>query len=310
MLDDLVTLASRFFEACSVKNDNVAVPVRDEPRLLKRSGDERNCCAVHSEHLGEELLGQRKRGRHNPVLRLQQPSGQPSLRAVNGVACGNLLRFDPKHLRVARDDVFDGIALTDSAFEHISRNMRNRACYLDDGSRERASFSQSSMQSNRPLASYRCGLYARSVPRDDQERNHARLREVDTVDGLPNLLDNSPLFECRGAKARFNKRKSLRGNGREQPVLQMSVGVHLCHQIFPPKGKIRCLGVDGDCEPVEATCRQAKADGGANLLNRTLKPAREPATNGLSCSSRVRAGSALRIEPTRESLSEARRITR
>jgi hypothetical protein len=69
-------------------------------------------------------------------LRLQQPSGKPRFHAVNGVACGNLLRFDPKHLRVVRNDLFDGIALLDSAFKHISRNMRNRARYLDDGSRE------------------------------------------------------------------------------------------------------------------------------------------------------------------------------
>jgi hypothetical protein len=34
------------------------------------------------------------------------------------------------------DDVFDGIALIDSAFKHVSRNMRDRARHRDDGSRE------------------------------------------------------------------------------------------------------------------------------------------------------------------------------
>ena len=136
MLDDLVTLASGFFEACSVKDNNLAALISDEPGLLKRSGDERDGCSAYAEHLGQKLLGQRKRGRINSVLHLQQPSGKPRFRAVNGVACRNLLRFDPKHLRVVRDDVFDGIALLDSAFKHISRNMRNRAGYLDDGSRE------------------------------------------------------------------------------------------------------------------------------------------------------------------------------
>jgi len=117
MLDDLVTLASGFFEARSVKDNNLAAPIPDEPGLLKRSGDERDGCSAYSEHLGQELLGQRKRVRINSVLHLQQPSGKPRFRAVNGVACGDLLRFDPKHLRVVRDDVFDGIALTDGAFE-------------------------------------------------------------------------------------------------------------------------------------------------------------------------------------------------
>ncbi len=136
MLDDLVTLASDFFEACSVKDNNVTASIPDEPGFLKRSGDERDGCSAHSEHLGQKLLGQRKRVQTNSVLHLQQPSGKPRFRAVNGVACGNLLRFDPKHLRVVRDDVFDGIALTDSAFKHFGRNMRNHSRYLDDGSRE------------------------------------------------------------------------------------------------------------------------------------------------------------------------------
>jgi len=136
MLDDLVTLASGFFEARSVKDDNPAALIPDKPGLLKRSGDERDGCSAYSEHLGQKLLGQRKRVRINSVLHLQQPSGKPRFRTVNGVACGNLLRFDPKHLRVVRDDVFDSIALLDSAFEHFGRNMRNRARYLDDGSRE------------------------------------------------------------------------------------------------------------------------------------------------------------------------------
>ena len=136
MLDDLVTLASGFFVACSVKDDNPAAPIPDEPGFLKRSGDERDSCSAYCEHLGQKFLGHRKRARINSVLHLQQPSGKPRFRAVNGVACGNLLRFDPKHLRVVRDDVFDGIALTDSAFKHFGRNMRNHSRYLDDGSRE------------------------------------------------------------------------------------------------------------------------------------------------------------------------------
>jgi len=60
MLDDLVTLASGFFEACSVNDNNLAAPIPDEPGLLKDSGDERDRCSAYSEHLGQKLLGQRK----------------------------------------------------------------------------------------------------------------------------------------------------------------------------------------------------------------------------------------------------------
>src|SRR6266446_6478373 len=94
------------------------------------------------------------------------------------------------------------------------------------------------MQSDRPLASYRCGLYANSFLRDDQERNHTRLWKVDLVDGLPDLLDNRPLLERRRPKVRFKKRKSFRGKGREQPVLEMSVGLLLYHPVFSrPKSR-------------------------------------------------------------------------
>ena len=74
MLDDLITFASSFFEACSVKDDNLAAPIPDEPRLLKRSGDERDGRSAYSEHLGQKFLSQGKRARINSVLCLQQPS--------------------------------------------------------------------------------------------------------------------------------------------------------------------------------------------------------------------------------------------
>jgi hypothetical protein len=85
-----------------------------------------------------------------------------------------------------------------------------------------------------PLAPYRSGLYAYSFLRDDQERNHTRLWKVDLVYGLPDLLDDRPLLERRRMKARFKQRKSFRGKGREQSVLEMSVGLLLCHHIFFP----------------------------------------------------------------------------
>jgi hypothetical protein len=47
MLDDLVTLASGFFQARSVKDNNLAAPIPDEPGLLKRSGDERDGCSAY-----------------------------------------------------------------------------------------------------------------------------------------------------------------------------------------------------------------------------------------------------------------------
>ena len=98
------------------------------------------------------------------------------------------------------------------------------------------------MQPDRPLSAYRCGLYANSFLRDDQEGNHTRLWKVDLMDRLPGLLDNRPLVERRRPKARFKKRKSFRGKGREQPVLEMSVGLLLYHRIFSrPKEKKRSV---------------------------------------------------------------------
>jgi hypothetical protein len=94
VLDDLVTLASGFFEPCAVKDNNLAAPIPDKPGLLERSGDERNGCSAHSEHLGQKILGQRKCVRINSIARLQQPSSKPRFRAVNGVACGDLLGLE------------------------------------------------------------------------------------------------------------------------------------------------------------------------------------------------------------------------
>src|SRR5438105_7589394 len=67
------------------------------------------------------------------------------------------------------------------------------------------------MQSDRSLASYRCGLYANSFLRDDQERNHTRLRKVDLVDGLPRLPGQSPLARTSTPEGPFQKAKKRWG---------------------------------------------------------------------------------------------------
>jgi hypothetical protein len=58
------------------------------------------------------------------------------------------------------------------------------------------------MQSDRPLAAYRSGLYANSFLRDDQERNHTRLWEVDLGGSLRRWLRrNSSHVSLRIAEA-------------------------------------------------------------------------------------------------------------
>src|SRR5258708_7729885 len=137
------------------------------------------------------------------------------------------------------------------------------------------------MQPDRPLASYRRSFYANSFLRDDHERNHTRLWKVDLVDRFPGLLDNCPLLEDRRPKVRFEKRKSFRGNGREQPVLEMSVGRFPHHQISS-----RLKGKTGPSAPP----RVMPASRSTRSLSRwgSLSPRRASSTMRTAITSRAR----------------------
>src|SRR5512133_1066299 len=68
------------------------------------------------------------------------------------------------------------------------------------------------MQSDRPLAAYRCGLYANSFLRANQERNHTRLWEVDLVDELPASWTIAPCLNVDARRPDSNSEKA--GGGR------------------------------------------------------------------------------------------------
>jgi hypothetical protein len=57
------------------------------------------------------------------------------------------------------------------------------------------------MNARGALVPYRRRLYAAAVRRDDEQRDHADLREIDLVDGLARLLQDYALFIGRRPKA-------------------------------------------------------------------------------------------------------------
>src|ERR1700735_4343770 len=66
--DDLITIAGSRFQLGFVQNGYVASRVGNHPSLLQDAGGDADGGSTGSEHLGEELLGQRKRRAANPLV--------------------------------------------------------------------------------------------------------------------------------------------------------------------------------------------------------------------------------------------------
>jgi len=121
MVDDPIALAGGLFETRSVDDLDLAPPVSNKARRLKRPRNQRDRRPPCAEHLGEEVLreGYGRSFRLQSVLGLQQPACQSRHSIMGRVACRYLLCLDPQDLGVCADDFPDACALRRSALERL-----------------------------------------------------------------------------------------------------------------------------------------------------------------------------------------------
>jgi hypothetical protein len=91
-LHRVTALAGCFFQSFRVGNRNVSAAVADRAGLLNRMRDDRNRVASHAYRSREKFLGQRQYFVTTKIARVQQPSRQPRLDRVRGIASDGLLR--------------------------------------------------------------------------------------------------------------------------------------------------------------------------------------------------------------------------
>src|SRR5438270_13483254 len=71
--NDVITFARDTFETSPIDDANAAAAVAYQSRLLQGASDHRDRGASDAEHLGQELLGQRKLIARDAVARHQEP---------------------------------------------------------------------------------------------------------------------------------------------------------------------------------------------------------------------------------------------
>jgi hypothetical protein len=121
--NDLIALAGYLFEPRPIDDVYLASPVSNEAGRLERPRNQRDRRSPCSEHLREEVLRESygRDLRLEAVLGLEQPAGKSRLRIMHRVARRYLLRLNPEHLGIIRDDFLDAFALQRRARESIGR---------------------------------------------------------------------------------------------------------------------------------------------------------------------------------------------
>src|SRR5205085_4671539 len=86
LADDKVTRAGSGLESQAISNGNSASHILDEAGFLEHCNRHIDRGAANSKHLGEVVLGERKRILANSVVRLEQPAGTSFFHTVETIA--------------------------------------------------------------------------------------------------------------------------------------------------------------------------------------------------------------------------------
>src|ERR1700722_10196275 len=84
--DQLVTFTRRLREALAIKDRDLAPGARNQAGTLQLPGRIRDARPLHTQHFGEQVLGDGEGVIIGPVTHHEQPARQPLLEAVRPVA--------------------------------------------------------------------------------------------------------------------------------------------------------------------------------------------------------------------------------
>ena len=137
------------------------------------------------------------------------------------IASRGLLRLGQENLCVARNQVANRCAAIDDLLEAQRTNGGKCPADLRRGAGEGVTLAESAMESNRALAANRHRFDSVAIPRDDQQRDQPRLREINRIDGCAGLVNDFALRQADLLQVSVQHRESVRGQRRQEAVVPM-----------------------------------------------------------------------------------------
>ncbi len=109
ILQGRVALAASGFEALSIDDGDAPSVICDQTRRLEQLGREGDGPTPGAEHLPEDVVGDWKRVRSDPIVGHEQPTAETLLGGVEPIARGQLRDLREECEQVAFDEPAEGV---------------------------------------------------------------------------------------------------------------------------------------------------------------------------------------------------------
>ena len=102
-MDGLVAFAGGFFQSFDICNFDVSAAVLDDSSRLQRVGCGGHAIALHTDHLGQEVLREVQSVFARQIAHPEQPAREAAFGRMRGIACRGLLRLCKERLLVSNE---------------------------------------------------------------------------------------------------------------------------------------------------------------------------------------------------------------
>src|SRR5258706_3885980 len=220
---DVVALAGAGLEALAVDDRQPAARIGDQTRLLQHAGGHRDARPAHAEHLGHELLREDHVVFTDPVVRHQEPAGQPFIDLVGAVAKHRLRDLVGERLREALGKRSQPAVTLELALQVVARHAQALAGNLDHRFDVAGPRAEHDLGAEHALVADRADLDGLAALARDHQRHHAAQREIDLLDLRAGFVKHRSVLQANPLAA-IDYALSFRcGQQRQQPVLAADV---------------------------------------------------------------------------------------
>jgi hypothetical protein len=160
----------------------LATRVFDQALITELVHGQRHRWALHTDHLGEELLGHFEGRLLHTFIDLQQPTRRALVETVAPIAEDQLGHADHHHLGVTLQEVDEEAAALELRSELGGRQSHPGQRYLHHGSHRHLTSAEEHRQARHPLASDHGRVDRLTIHPDGHQRSDAARGEVHELD--------------------------------------------------------------------------------------------------------------------------------
>ena len=230
----MVAFTRCLLQALAIDDGEAAAPIADQALALQQVCDPHHTRAMHSQHLAHGLLREGKLRRSDLVARHQQPSCEPLLNGVDGVASYRLENLRQKRIGIARKQLAHRRRALLGYLDPSRLDAKCSSCDLGNRPGECGLVAAADDPANGAFAPDGRGFCCPAVfEHDDECRHHSRQWEVGDDDIILRLEQDLTAIEVNKLRVRFEQSAIAGRKGSKKSIVRpMASDVLISH--LPP----------------------------------------------------------------------------